>query len=522
MDFNVFNNKVYYSVDNNEEFLLLKKALRIWYRDRFGGLKNHILLNFREKSFPTGYLSTVLEKLEKKSVIPKITDNRQVTSPHLFFKKKGSLPPLWDHQEEALKKIESNNVGVIESATGSGKSRIILETFLQKRVKTLIIVPTTTIQKSMKDLFISEIGIKNVSIKTPKTDFIRPKLETLKKNNIGSSFFEDKSEISPSNKEKKKTGSSYFDDLSEGNKNDPEEKYLSKKKKSFNFNKAKKETKLMEYPVTILCFQSLDECSIDFLESVECVIIDECHHASSLSIRSALLKMKKAGYRYAFSGTPWRDKKEDELLLISAIGYNKIFELDGNSAVDRGLVVPPKYEIIQSPTPDKFLRDIKDWRTILEKGIIGNKTRNSAIINNAINLYEEGKNILICVDEISHLEILKDRLKEKGYNPAIVHSQLPDKEKEVAIDLISKEKGPFISIATMSIGEGADLVSVSAVILASGGKGSIRLLQRIGRGMRLSKDKETLIVRDFDDWFHPTLMKHSRMRRNIFNRVYRK
>jgi superfamily II DNA or RNA helicase len=520
MEFNVFHNKVLFTVNNDEEFSLLKKSLRIWYRDRFGGLKNHILLNFKDRSFPTGYLEVVLEKLKKREIAPKITDNRKYPSPHLFFKKKGSLPELWDHQEEALQKIQLNNVGVIESATGSGKSRIILETFLQKRVKTLIIVPTTTIQKAIRDLFYSEIGRKNVSTKTPKNSIIRDNgFEPVKKK-LGSSFFED--EGSNFKEPKKKIGSSYFEDIEKVKESSPEDKYLLKKNKKALLKIKEKEKKLTEYPVTILCFQSLEECSTDFLESIECVIIDECHHASSSSIRNALLKMKKAGYRYAFSGTPWRDKKEDELLLISAIGYNKIFELDGDSAVKKGLVVPPKYEVIQSPTPDKFIRDLKDWRTVLEKGIIGNKTRNTAIVNNAISLYEEGKNVLICVDEISHLEILKDRLVEKGVTPKIVHSLLPDKEKEDAVEFISKEQGPCISIATMSVGEGADLVSVSAVILASGGKGSIRFLQRIGRGMRLSKEKETLIVRDFDDWFHPTLMKHSRMRRNIFNRIYRK
>ena len=74
MELEVYNHKVALVSFSEEEFSELKRALRIWYRDRFGGLQNHILLNFKEKTFPSGYLETVLEKLKKKNIIPVIKD----------------------------------------------------------------------------------------------------------------------------------------------------------------------------------------------------------------------------------------------------------------------------------------------------------------------------------------------------------------------------------------------------------------------------------------------------------------
>ena len=99
---------------------------------------------------------------------------------------------------------------------------------------------------------------------------------------------------------------------------------------------------------------------------------------------------------------------------------------------------------------------------------------------------------------------------------------MSDEVKLDNIKKISESRDSLISIATMSIGEGADLIGVDAVILSSGGKGSIRLLQRIGRGMRLFPEKKEVLVFDFQDWFHPSvLLRHSNDRARIFKNSYK-
>src|SRR5690606_11618735 len=79
--------------------------------------------------------------------------------------------------------------------------------------------------------------------------------------------------------------------------------------------------------ITVVCFNSLVDASKEFLESIECVIIDECHHSSAVTIREALDKMPNAAYRYGFSATPWRDKSADQKLLLAALGDNIIYDL---------------------------------------------------------------------------------------------------------------------------------------------------------------------------------------------------
>ena len=59
---------------------------------------------------------------------------------------------------------------------------------------------------------------------------------------------------------------------------------------------------------------------------------------------------------------------------------------------------------------------------------------------------------------------------------------------------------------------------VNAVILGSGGRSTIRLIQRIGRGTR--KTTEDFMVIDFFDWYHPKLIEHSLQRRKTFKEEY--
>lgn len=55
---------------------------------------------------------------------------------------------------------------------------------------------------------------------------------------------------------------------------------------------------------------------------------------------------------------------------------------------------------------------------------------------------------------------------------------------------------------------------LSGLIIASGGKSSVRALQRVGRVIRLHKDKRKAVVIDFCDQA-PYLRDHSEIRRDI-------
>jgi len=85
------------------------------------------------------------------------------------------------------------------------------------------------------------------------------------------------------------------------------------------------------------------------------------------------------------------------------------------------------------------------------------------------------------------------------------------------LDLMRTGK-PGIFIATEILGEGVDVPSLGMVILAGGGKSHIRLLQRVGRGMRPKEDEINRVdIVDFIDHGSRYLEQHSKERMRIYD-----
>jgi superfamily II DNA or RNA helicase len=81
-----------------------------------------------------------------------------------------------------------------------------------------------------------------------------------------------------------------------------------------------------------------------------------------------------------------------------------------------------------------------------------------------------------------------------------------------------RERQPGVYIATPIFDEGVDVPGIDVLILAGGGKSNIKLLQRLGRGMRTDPDKVQLLVLDFIDDTNRYLFKHSEERLNVYER----
>lgn len=565
INFEQYHNKIFISSATETEKEFLEKKLK-FFSPNFGfGFGKQFtvnsILNKKEWSFPSGYLTRITQKLDKEKITYKINDKRKFPYGSNNLILRSPLPDLWSTQKEALDNIDKHEVGIIASATGSGKSRLILETALKKQCKTLILVPTESIRDQLYEMFVEFLSEKNVSKTAIKknADYLlkdndaisqaemmqskivedeEPQEETpidiLKKLfNSGASAYQREEKKSDVQHKIDKLNNLYTHSDYDNNENESPESQFKKDKglykvkdddKRFKKEKEKK-IKIIRNkikPITIICYQSLPSISREFLKEVECLIIDECHQSSTETIRDSLLEMENAGYRYFFSATPWRDLSSQMELLISSIGENLIYELKGKDAADQDIISKPEYRLINPPAPKEWLRDIpkRDYRGLLERGIIGNETRNQIIVDEAVDLYEDDYNVFIAVDEVSHLLILEKRFKDKGIDVITIHGEMSTFDKANAVKKVGETRGSCISIGTMAVGIGTNMPEINAVILASGGKSTIRFLQRIGRGSRRTASKQEFVVIDFFDWYHDTLLKHSRERVKTFEKEF--
>jgi superfamily II DNA or RNA helicase len=110
-------------------------------------------------------------------------------------------------------------------------------------------------------------------------------------------------------------------------------------------------------------------------------------------------------------------------------------------------------------------------------------------------------NCLIMVDYIEHGEILYDKLTKecKDKHVYYIRGEVDIEEREKVRQLMETRKDIIIVAISKIFSTGIDIKNLHYIIFASGGKAKIKIIQSIGRGLRLHKDKERLIIFDIAD-----------------------
>lgn len=246
------------------------------------------------------------------------------------------------------------------------------------------------------------------------------------------------------------------------------------------------------------------------LNKWQVLIIDEAHHASSDTFYDVVSKIP-AHYRFGMSGTPLDRSDGADLRLLAQTGP-VIYEVSNKLLVERGISVPPEVEMIKITDP--VISSNCSWTEVQKRGVVENPHLNNMVVKKAIECVDKGYQVLILVEQIKHGSIIESLLTSCGHSATLGNtvSYLTGKEdsetREQALKLF-KEGVIRILIATSILDEGVDVPCIDVLILAAGGKSKIRLLQRVGRGLRSGKDKKRLLVVDFANFCHKWLTKHS-------------
>jgi superfamily II DNA or RNA helicase len=508
--------------DNEQEKVL--KHLKLIYTRREGKRvfydHTHNLYNKEDRSFPSGYIDQLAKELEKYNIDIEGVDHRRYPkgTVHLTYKiKEEDEPEAREIQQETLKRIKTHPVGMINGAAGTGKSRISRMIVDYYRVRTLVVVPTTKIQKQMYEMFCLEYGSNSVAmtLKTPGS---------YEKQTLGK-------KLKVTNKYKPRNVDINQDMVDDGLS--PEDKYLNEKgfelingkmvkvRRAIDGKSAK--THEAKYPaILVICFQSLNNIPLEYLSSVEMLIVDEGHTARNNTIQAAASEMTNAAYRYFLSATNWADIKEDMKKLIATTGSQLIHEELPIDSIAKGIIKTPSMRIVNTKNTDKKLKFVKG-DNLIKLGIVGNAERNTQICDLAKELMEtEGRRIMICVWEDSHAMVLQERFRKMGIESYMYFSKLDDKEKIAVDEIASNSKTAFVAICTVALGIGADTRSVDTIILADVRKATIGLLQRIGRGHRVPDDILSLWIYDFKDGFNDKTYEWHKSRQKTFTDYYYK
>lgn len=279
--------------------------------------------------------------------------------------------------------------------------------------------------------------------------------------------------------------------------------------------------------ITVCMFQSAanllkDPLSKDefkqFLRGIDLVLIDETHHGIAKTYMN-VLKMTPAYFRIGVSATPFIDPPGSELALIGQTG-ELIYDFDLADAVEAGIAVKPHCFFLNY-APQVAINDGTEWADFYTQAIVMNEGRNEAIRSAYKAAVAAKLPALIIVDRIEHGNELS-----KVLDIPFVSGKDSADLRLSTFDKVNSGKLPgFISTVA---GEGVDIANLSCIILASGGKASHRVIQRIGRGIRKGAHDYCVVVDfadsptiknrlDFDRRPNNAVKDHTKLRQKAFN-----
>lgn len=257
------------------------------------------------------------------------------------------------------------------------------------------------------------------------------------------------------------------------------------------------------------------------------VFFDEAHlMASSLDKGNEFVNMADkfvhADSRWGLTATPFYRTQYDNLLLEGVTGA-LICQIGNAELIEQGHLTPPRVVMKKVPgtlqvtapkwKPGNTKAGGKYWRDVEDLGIKFNVIRNKLIV-------DEMKNgpfpcLVLCKTTEQAEMIQKLYHTDMGLTTPLLTGKTSAKQRRQAIaDL--RSGALRVIIATTIFDEGVDIPELSKVILASGGKSRVKQLQRAGRGLRTAPGKEEVTIIDFQDTHHSLLKKHALERYNAW------
>ena len=266
-------------------------------------------------------------------------------------------------------------------------------------------------------------------------------------------------------------------------------------------------------PITISTWQSLNN-NREQMERMDSIIVDEVHGAKAKVLGELLQLAPNARWRFGFTGTmPYQTL--DCLQVQSYLGP-VLKEYGAARLAKMGYIAEAFIKMVYIDYNDKpkgTYNEIKDivFHNPFRQGVIKDIIHNS-----------DG-NVLILVGKVADegqalKEILQSDPKFQDYEIEFLSGKDSAKEREKWRKYMDNRDKRIVLIATYGIfQQGINIKSLRHLILASPFKSKVRVLQSIGRTLRLHADKDNgAIVWDICDTVK-YLTKHSDIRLKHYN-----
>ena len=254
--------------------------------------------------------------------------------------------------------------------------------------------------------------------------------------------------------------------------------------------------------IDIALIQScLDENGVKpFVQEYGMVIVDECHHVSSITFEN-VLKNIKAHTVYGLTATPIRKDGQQPIIFMQCGPIR--FSADAKSQIakqsfDRYLI--PRFTSYRSITEDR------QTITAMYQSLSEDTVRNNLIVNDICKVVDSGRTPIILTNRTSHVTLLAEKLKTTIPNVITLTGSGTTRDKRDALlrlQAISPSE-PLVIVATGKyVGEGFDYPRLDTLFLALPISWKGLVAQYAGRLHRENEGKKDVRIYDYIDIHEP-------------------
>lgn len=226
---------------------------------------------------------------------------------------------------------------------------------------------------------------------------------------------------------------------------------------------------------------------------VDGLVVHNCHGVPSPTLLEPLMRCVNAAIRLGFSGTPMERADKKSLYIVGVLG-EVIHRFTPTKAVDRGIVARCRLRMVPFQHPFHSTAGRYDqWE---RRAIVRNKARN-LLLTRLVCSSESPRIVFVRTKE--HQAVLAKLL---GVDCLTVNDETPSKQVQSILTTF-KAGSVGTLVSTPIFRQGVDLPEVNTVINGAGGKATIDVIQKVGRGSRRfqadGSTKDEFRVYDIDD-----------------------
>ena len=257
--------------------------------------------------------------------------------------------------------------------------------------------------------------------------------------------------------------------------------------------------KVSDKQVVISTWQSIYKLQKKIFEPYKLVIGDEAHGFKSKSLTSIMTKCVNAKYRIGTTGT--LDGTQTHKLVLEGL-FGRVYNVTTTKKlIDKKELAAFSIKILLLQYPKDVCSAMRKSKYMDElEFLVGHQQRNKYIKNLVLSL--DGNTLLLFRLVKKHGRILYDMIKEEAdvnRKTFFVFGGTKTETREQIRAIAEGERNAIIVASYGVFSTGINIRNLHNIVFASPSKSRIRNLQSIGRGLRLSENKEDTVLYDISD-----------------------